>query len=480
MQALNRYWYGDRLWILITLRPSELRLVFPDRTWESLRAKRKLYKRKIKNGEETAALRPSWYEVDMTPKEIREHLENTKGKTTEEIANELISVRERELLHKELDRVLDEKNINPSFVKSFSVSTGHHEGYIKNADSQIEYTKQLKRGGIRIIATPKHLTPQFTPVTTPVSDINYIKTVPQTKNKKLKTCVILPDPQIGFRKNVEGDVFAFHDENAISIALQVIADIQPDKVVCLGDLLDLATFGKYEQSEDFSHMTQKAINYAYRLLGTIRATSPNSEIVVIEGNHDKRIEKSVKTFNMFAFGLRRADDIKGWPVFSVPNLLAFDRLKVLYVDGYPAGRYWINKRIQCIHGNIVRQAGATAAAVVKQQTVSTVFGHIHRIETAYDTQNVYGGARSNLAHSPGTLCRIDGSVPSVKGGVGLDGRPVTNYENWQQGIAIVDYVDGDQPFSLHSIYINTHQNYMTTVNNRVYFPDKSIIKTLND
>jgi hypothetical protein len=44
-----------------------------------------------------------------------------------------------------------------------------------------------------------------------------------------------------------------------------------------------------------------------------------------------------------------------------------------------------------------------------------------------------------MAISPGCLCRIDGAVPSVKGAVGIDGRPVTYYENWQQGMAVITY-----------------------------------------
>ena len=46
-----------------------------------------------------------------------------------------------------------------------------------------------------------------------------------------------------------------------------------------------------------------------------------------------------------------------------------------------------------------------------------------------------------MAASPGTLARIDGAVPSTKGGVDAWGRPKTVVEDWQQGVGLVTYED---------------------------------------
>ena len=479
MQAQNRKWYGDRLWILLNLKTDVLRKVFHEYSPETLRGKRKMYNKKIRNSVEAMPPQPDWYHENLEPEEVRAQLEKLPTKATDEIKDLLITHKTREYLHKLLDETIDKTNINPGAIKTLRFTTGSHEGYIKNSEGEIEYTKELQRGGISLMVEPEKFEPKWEPIHRPIGDIHPVQSTTTKKKTGLKTCVVLPDPQIGYRKFVDGQIDPFHDESALSIALQVIADLKPDKVVCLGDYLDLPGFGRFEQSEDYAHTTQLAIDYGYRLLAMIRATVPNAEIAVIEGNHDRRIEKSIRTNSMYAFGIRRADDVTGWPVFSVPYLLSFDKLDIKYVEGYPAGKYWINENLQCIHGHIVRQPGATAAAVVKAETVSTLFGHIHRIETAYDTQNVYGGARANLAHSPGTLCRIDGGVPSFKGSTGLDGRPIRSFENWQQGIAIVDYKDGNAPFSVHSVYINTFRDYETTVNGKLYFPDKKITKQLN-
>lgn len=481
MKAINRKWFGDRLWFLTEVETSLLKETFSERNWEGLRSKRKKYRKLIRDGEVARPPRPSWYKLGMTPQAIRAKLDEIeKEASPEKIDKIIVDTEARELLHQQLDEALDNANINPQNVEGFSMTIGEHTGYIKDSNNEIEYTDPLRKKAITLRVNPRKFVPDWNPIHPPIEKIEIPKTQSKpSKTKGIKTCVVLPDPQIGYRKFIDGTTDPFHDESAISIALQAVIDLKPDKVVLLGDIIDVPAFGRYEQTEDFAHTTQMAIYYTYRMLSLIRSIVPHAEIVVIEGNHDRRIEKSIRVNTMFAYNIHRADDAQKLPVMSVPNLLAFDSLNIKYIEGYPAGKYWINENLQCIHGHIVRQAGATAPAVVKSETVSTIFGHIHRIETAYDTQNVYGGARANLAHSPGALCRIDGGVPSVKGSIGLDGRPIQNYENWQQGFAIVDYEDGNGSFSLHSVYINTHQGYKTTINNKLYLPNKKIMAELN-
>jgi len=59
-----------------------------------------------------------------------------------------------------------------------------------------------------------------------------------------------------------------------------------------------------------------------------------------------------------------------------------------------------------------------------------------------------------MAASPGCLARIDGAIPSTRGGVDLDGRPLTRHENWQQGIGVVTYEDdGNHRFAYDVIPI---------------------------
>jgi hypothetical protein len=87
------------------------------------------------------------------------------------------------------------------------------------------------------------------------------------------------------------------------------------------------------------------------------------------------------------------------------------------------------------------------------EKTSVLYGHIHRREWAEVTREDFDGRKTILAASAGCLARVDGAVPSTKGGIDLDGRPMTITENWQQGLCVVTYKDGDAEFNLEMIPI---------------------------
>lgn len=276
------------------------------------------------------------------------------------------------------------------------------------------------------------------------------------RDLETKMAVILPDPQIGYRRDIlREDYDPFHDESAMDVALQIVKEVQPDVIVNLGDLVDLPEFSRHPQEPGFARTTQHSINRAHSWLASQRANSPGAEIVVLEGNHDRRLEKAIVQNAQSAFGLQRANVPESWPVLSLPYLLRMDELDVQYIEGYPANIYWINDNLACIHGHKARSGGSTAAAVVNDERSSIIFGHIHRIEMQHQTRRIRSGSRTNLATCPGCLCRTDGAVPGFKSSTDIYGRPVQSWENWQQGIAVVSYRDGDMPFHVELVPIHS-------------------------
>lgn len=275
-----------------------------------------------------------------------------------------------------------------------------------------------------------------------------------------RRAVILPDLQIPFQ-----------DEKAVEVALKIVRDVKPDKIVLLGDMLDLSAWSKYTQKPEWALQTQDAIVYAHKLLATLRMMCPSAEIVVLAGNHDARMENQMLQNLQAAYRLKRADQLDGYPVMSVPYLCAFDQLDIEYIPGYPANRYWINDRLQARHGSISRNGASTAKAISNDERVSTIFGHIHKLETHYQTKQVREGGRTNAAFSPGCLCKIDGSVPGTN--TGYDTRTnqaLENYANWQHGLMVVDYEDGDSAFYPQQIFINTFNDYEARYNGKTYRP----------
>ena len=124
---------------------------------------------------------------------------------------------------------------------------------------------------------------------------------------------------------------------------------------------------------------------------------------------------------------------ESYPALSIPNLLGLEELDIEYIHEYPDGEVWINDDIRVIHGNVARaKSGATASAVVDDIQETTIFGHIHRRESAAKTVWRQGKPHVIEAWSFGCVCRIDGVVPSKNG-----------RENWQQGVGIVKtFYDG--------------------------------------
>lgn len=277
---------------------------------------------------------------------------------------------------------------------------------------------------------------------------------------RLKTAIIMPDLQVGFRRDIHTEKLdPFHDERCMELVLTIMDDFEGDidLVVNIGDGLDNAEFGRFIQEPAFARTTQRSLNALHCFLGETVGLAPQADFQYLEGNHDRRLEKLLLTNAQAAYGIQRANVPKEWPVLSVPYLLRLDELGYEYLPGYPANITWINERLSCVHGDKVRSSGSTAAAVIDDQRVSVIFGHIHRIEKLHRTRNTYHGGKSNFAASIGCLCRIDGAVPSMKGSTDPYGRPMQKHENWQNGFAVVTYEEGDGAFDLEQVCIHDGQ-----------------------
>ena len=295
-----------------------------------------------------------------------------------------------------------------------------------------------------------------------------VRKVTQSNADSYKTAVILPDMQIGYYRNADGSLEPTHDEEALSISMAIIKKLNPDRIIMVGDNLDFPEFGKYRLSPAYAVTTQASIDRATTLCAELRAVAPNAIIDWISGNHEERLVNFILDNAKVSFGLRRGNTPDSWPCLSVPYLCRFNDYGVNYVAGYPAGQVWINQRLKVIHGNKVRSNGSTAHAYLNDSKVSVIYGHIHRREWAERSREDWDGAKTIMAASPGTLARCDGAVPSTKGGIDLDGRPMTIVEDWQQGLAVVSYEEGEGAFWYEQIPIHNRTAFFR---GKVYCPE---------
>lgn len=297
-----------------------------------------------------------------------------------------------------------------------------------------------------------------------------------SRPKGWEEAVIVPDIQIGFyrKDNESTELEPIHDEKALSVALQLIEDINPNQVVMVGDNLDFAEFGKYLTAAPFKQLVQAAIDRATMLCAQIRSAAPNAKISWIAGNHEARMARYIQTNAEAAFGITKGkmkDELRDkWPAMSVPYLCRMDEFGIDYIPGYPESYVALNENIMVIHGHKVTSNGSTTTKYLNDAHVSVIYGHIHRTEYAYRTRLSKNGPRTVMAASPGCLCRIDGAVPSTKSGADEFGRPMLmGAENWQQGMAVVQY----QPSGVGNEWFNYEP--MWIYNGRGFFRGKEYL-----
>ncbi len=264
----------------------------------------------------------------------------------------------------------------------------------------------------------------------------------------IRTVAFIPDPQIG--AHIVGDasqpdsieIHPMQDEDALRVAVNMVADAQPDDIVFLGDWVDFADFSlKFARTPSMAHAGQYTIDQGHYWLAQFVAAAPNANATFLAGNHEARLGNLVVANAQAAWGLRKATEPPdSWPAMSVPYLLDTDSLGITYMPGYPANEVWLRDDIRAIHG---LKLSAKAQAQATNSTVSTFFGHLHRLEAQTRTfRSDRGEAKHSISVSCGTLARIDGAVPSFHSATDERGRPVNVTEDWQQGLVFASFETG--------------------------------------
>ena len=268
-----------------------------------------------------------------------------------------------------------------------------------------------------------------------------IKLNVKTPKRNLKVDIVLPDAQVGFKRDIHsGELAPLHDLKAIAIATEIIKEIKPDRIIMLGDMLDLPDWSThFVRSPEFYFTTQPSLDWLASWIKELRPYC--KEMVYIEGNHEKRMIDSIVQNTIQAYGIKPANEPDVPPIVSVPYMLGLHKIGVEYIGNYPHGEFYINDNLVCIHGNKVGpKSGQSIMKMLDSPRISVIQGHVHRLEMGHKTVWSHGQPKIYQAVSLGTLARIDGIVPG--GG--------TRY-NWQQGFGVVEY-DNDR-FQIDSVGI---------------------------
>lgn len=301
-------------------------------------------------------------------------------------------------------------------------------------DKGVERPYAMQLCQVRVWLIRKHLKP-IMPMIRPVevivgADGHPPRPSPRRGKNPVRRALFIADPQVGFRRVINtGQLIPFHDRRVLDIALQISRLESFDSLEIIGDCLDLSAWSsKFNPEPEFYWTTQPALIEWAWWLGQF---SHIRQKRMLEGNHEKRMRDLVAVYAKEAYGLRAVDELELPPSLSVDRLMAFHKLGVEYITGYPDNKYWLNKNVLVRHGDVVRAGpGDTAKAVVNKTTYTTIFGHIHRRELVSRRIQSREGDVIQTAFCPGCACHVDGRVPGSK-----------SDDQWQQGIAVIEHTD---------------------------------------
>lgn len=267
------------------------------------------------------------------------------------------------------------------------------------------------------------------PVEVTVSDSYCTQNVHSTA-PELETTLLIPDPQIGFARELRrGKYKPLHDRRALDLVLQVAANTNPDRIVILGDWLDLAEWTKkFTREPEFRETTQPALAEGNWWIKQLRLMFPDAPIHFLPGNHEQRVQKSLANHYEQAYDITMAGRMDAAPLVSIDSMLGLSDLDVEIEDPYPNGEVWINDWAKCIHGEIARKnPGKTVKELIKNETVTMIQGHVHRVELKSRMVRDRDQNMPIFGFSPGCLCRTEtGIVPAASAEM-----------NWQQGFGFI-------------------------------------------
>jgi len=207
----------------------------------------------------------------------------------------------------------------------------------------------------------------------------------------------------------------YHDEKAINIALQFVKYLHPHKIV-LHELMDWYSLSRFDKDPNRKLDIKKNKDMAVGYLQKIRGMFPDIEIIMLQGNHDKRLVKYLRT---------KAEELNNLDELKIQSLLKLNELNIDYRIDYSF------RNVLFKHGEVVRKySGYTARAELDKEGVSGCSGHTHRLGAHFQT--LRGGKYVWL--ETGCLC-------DPKQAEYIDGTA-----NWQQGVGGFIFKKGSKHF----------------------------------
>lgn len=230
--------------------------------------------------------------------------------------------------------------------------------------------------------------------------------------------------------------FGCHDESAINIFLETIADLRPKTIVLNGDTMDMLAISKYPKDikKHWSLLDERKAYHQF--LNDLISISNGAKIYETVSNHSgQSIDGRWRRYLSDRLG-----ELGCLP--EITERLSYQNVfmgeyqnKVEHVD------YVDLNGLIVTHGTTVRGAGgASARGEIEKWHTSILHGHTHRCGLTQKRIPAIGGRgeRQIVGIESGCLCALDAAYGSAM--------------NWNQGFGIVAL--GDESFGYEQVFVN--------------------------
>lgn len=178
---------------------------------------------------------------------------------------------------------------------------------------------------------------------------------------------------------VYGDVhIPDQDEPTLEIVRHIAQTLQPEVLLCVGDLIDAYPISRFDHDPHRIENLQDEIDLARIHLAQMRSVAPNARFILLEGNHEDRLRRAIWGMVGEASALNKLTRFR--EAMTWPSLLGLDELHIEFYEYGKQSKADILPKWICKHGDVVRQYSAyTARGEMERYNSSGSSGHTHRL-----------------------------------------------------------------------------------------------------
>lgn len=206
----------------------------------------------------------------------------------------------------------------------------------------------------------------------------------------------------------------YNDIRCNDVSIKFAKLLQP-KIIILHEVIDFYTLSRFDKDPKRKLQLQDDIDKTHEILKKIRLACPNSRIIMVQSNHDRRFEKYLNS---------KAEELSQLRVLKFEKLLGLKELNIEYRESFEF------RGVLFKHGSVVRRySGYSAKAEFDREGMSTVTGHTHRLGMSF--RRLRGGEFVSI--ESGCQCELNPEY-------------IEGTADWQQGVSIIAFEKNKKHF----------------------------------